>query len=844
MRILVAVISFLISIPFFAQESNYLKDRRDGKIYKTVSLGTQHWMAENLDVVAFLNGDLIAQATNFQEWEAAQINETPAWCYYAFNAENGKKYGKLYNWYAVIDPRGLAPEGWRIPSYSDWKTLENYAFYKGSTATSISQQLMSKTAWNDSVKGTDELKFNALPGGYHETYDSIGLGEIAYYWSDDFEKMVYLNSSLTDTFGIGSCQDGFDGNGFSVRCIKNNKKRCGKKSKIDLYNKYFEGMVYIDSANAFLNTYSLITANEKDSTYYQDHQLTRNNSKAFYLSDHEVTNGEYKEFVNWVRDSIARCIIVKSIADDDPLAEEKLKLAKFVDFPTENKDAEGNYFLLNWDFQPRLSIWEDPRYAPFLDILFYSTLKESYHGCRDLDNRQLNYRYSSPDNFTSINIYPDTLCWLRDNKDQLMTNIYFWHPVNNSFPVVGITYQQALAYCDWRTKMYYKEISKYAKSKRIADDYNFMFRLPTEEEWQNAARGIEIRNTEKVAYEQNGYMPDENGKYTSNYGTAILSSGLITKNLFDDGSLYTTRVYSYQPNSNGIYCLFGNVAEWVAETPKKEQFFHDYLSLRNLFANDYDPFKGKKVYITDPYTDSTYLVEQNSVEHQRLIELRLKYYEAWPSDSPEQVKAKFIQLYSIDEVHEPLVRELIRANDSIARNLGQNQTDKNKAEINRFNESISNEFANYYPSDEDLQNEYFINQRSYIKLYDFRNGTFVNYLDKDKNGYSDFSRLFDSFEIYQQNLKAINRAINPGDFYYDTLDDYINCRKVKGGSWIDQPHYLLLENSEIYNEDEASSKIGFRVAMDADGFPLRQEDKDRLNRRKKMTRKIEENYGK
>ncbi|MDB5013379.1 MAG: hypothetical protein JWQ25_1581 [Daejeonella sp.] len=98
----------------------------DGKIYKTKKISTQTWMAENLNVSHFANGDVIPEAKTADDWVKAGNDETPAWCYYDNDPIKGKKYGKLYNWYAVIDSRGLAPKGWKVPDRQDWYKLDSY----------------------------------------------------------------------------------------------------------------------------------------------------------------------------------------------------------------------------------------------------------------------------------------------------------------------------------------------------------------------------------------------------------------------------------------------------------------------------------------------------------------------------------------------------------------------------------------------------------------------------------------------------------------------------------------------------------------------------------------------
>lgn len=91
---------------------------------KEIVIGKQVWMSKNLNVDRFQNGDLIPEAKTREQWEIASKELKPAWCYFDNNPDNGEKYGRLYNYYAIIDPRGLAPKGWRIADDEDWKSLE------------------------------------------------------------------------------------------------------------------------------------------------------------------------------------------------------------------------------------------------------------------------------------------------------------------------------------------------------------------------------------------------------------------------------------------------------------------------------------------------------------------------------------------------------------------------------------------------------------------------------------------------------------------------------------------------------------------------------------------------
>jgi len=95
-------------------------------IAQQIKIGAQTWAAKNLDVSSFRNGDAITEAKTTAEWTAAGEQGKPAWCYYENDPANGAKYGKLYNWYAVNDPRVLAPKGWHMPSDEEWTILTDY----------------------------------------------------------------------------------------------------------------------------------------------------------------------------------------------------------------------------------------------------------------------------------------------------------------------------------------------------------------------------------------------------------------------------------------------------------------------------------------------------------------------------------------------------------------------------------------------------------------------------------------------------------------------------------------------------------------------------------------------
>lgn len=195
--------------------------------FNSVLIGQQEWMSKNLDVVRFRNGDVIMEAKTLDEWIIAGKKKQPAWCNFENDPINGIKYGKLYNWYAVNDKRGLAPIGWHVPSIEEWYQL---SVYHNDDAKSF----RNNTGWTIydtwSGNGTNKYNFIALPSGWRngdKTNLDIfpegwnGEGDYAYWWSSsvsELEKAWYFGviSNLNNFIR----QKSIFSDGFAVRCVK------------------------------------------------------------------------------------------------------------------------------------------------------------------------------------------------------------------------------------------------------------------------------------------------------------------------------------------------------------------------------------------------------------------------------------------------------------------------------------------------------------------------------------------------------------------------------------------------------------------------------------------------
>lgn len=193
----------------------------DGNVYKEIAIGGQTWMQENLNVSCYRNGEPVRHAKTDAEWLDAASRGEGAWCYYNNDPSNGARYGRLYNWYAINDPRGLAPEGWRIPNDGDWETLIEKL--GGEALAGGKMKTAGNQAWADPNQGADgSSRFDAQPGGIRGqdgTFRFSGLN--AFFWSNsEFSPAFAWYRSLGNhrPTAVRSGNDKLDG--LSVRCIR------------------------------------------------------------------------------------------------------------------------------------------------------------------------------------------------------------------------------------------------------------------------------------------------------------------------------------------------------------------------------------------------------------------------------------------------------------------------------------------------------------------------------------------------------------------------------------------------------------------------------------------------
>ncbi|MEY2970656.1 MAG: hypothetical protein RLZZ599_1029 [Bacteroidota bacterium] len=297
---------------------------------------------------------------------------------------------------------------------------------------------------------------------------------------------------------------------------------------------------------------------------------------AFWMDETEITNNEYRQFVAYVADSIARYVL----DDDQYFMPENDEGFRFIDYTQAGPLDPRNF----------------EKHKEDLYDLYYQG-DERFRGKRQFDTRKLMYHYEwfdlakaamlDRDKYDPMNrrefieeedvlIYPDTLCWARDftySFNEPMARVYFWHPKYDDYPVVGVNWHQARAFCMWRTirkNSYWDQQGFYPTTED--------FRLPSEYEWEYAARGGRIGNK----YPWGGpYARNSKGCMLANFKPLRGNYGV-------DGGVYPVRVDSYFPNDFGLYNMSGNVSEWTNTVwdEANNAFVHDLNGERQVYIKE------------------------------------------------------------------------------------------------------------------------------------------------------------------------------------------------------------------------------------------------------------------
>lgn len=355
--------------------------------------------------------------------------------------------------------------------------------------------------------------------------------------------------------------------------------------------------------------------------------------RAFYMDATEITNSEYREFVNWVRDSIIRMKLailadeVGKVPGDGGIGEYAFKDADTANMSVYEKYMFENYTGLGpTGYEGRkinrkidlifdTSKYPDEYYTEVMDTM-YLPLEDSYNGQRTWDVKKFKFQYSHMDIQEAarnrgvkrrdviikeeVEVYPDTAVWIRDfaySYNEPMHNDYFWHDAYSEYPVVGVTWKQAKAFCEWRTI----KKNAYQKSRKGAAMVN-TFRLPSEAEWEYAARG----GLQAATYPWGGpYTKSDRGCFMANFKP-------VRGDYAADQALYTVEAKSYEPNDYNLYNMAGNVAEWVDASYDPSSY--DFTSTINPSVNDKD--NKRKVVRGGSWKDVAYFLQVSSRDYE------------------------------------------------------------------------------------------------------------------------------------------------------------------------------------------------------------------------------------
>jgi gliding motility-associated lipoprotein GldK len=381
-----------------------------------------------------------------------------------------------------------------------------------------------------------------------------------------------------------------------------------------------KGMVFVNQGNFSMG------AGVQNNTYGVTSQPRTMQVSSFFMDETEITNNEYRQFVFWVTDSIVRRMLADAGVEGEYQIEEN-EYGEPLTPPKLNKKTKIR--------------WNDPETREALNDLYVAE-KDRYFGRREIDASKLNYEYYWIDyadaarkeagvqnkeeyrgtlytarprglnNRTAfvhkerINVYPDTLCWVHDytySMNDDFTRNYFCSSAYDNYPVVGVSWLQAKAFCIWRSHF----LNDYLESINYAHMNDF--RLPSEAEWEFASRG----GIAAESYPWGGpYVRNPNGCFLANYEP-------LRGAYDDDGGVRTLIVGHYAPNDYGLYDMSGNVSEWCADAYDENTY---------IVANALSPFYNYNAKESDPIAQKRKVVRGGSWKDQKyFIQVQTRSYE-------------------------------------------------------------------------------------------------------------------------------------------------------------------------------------------------------------------------
>ena len=343
---------------------------------------------------------------------------------------------------------------------------------------------------------------------------------------------------------------------------------------------------------------------EEDILYALNNRPKQVSVQAFFMDDTEITNNEYRQFVNWVRDSIVSITYAQEpyiMTDDEGGTRINWAEAEFIDYDDEElqntidglyyKEADQVGFVKGFD--TRKFIYE---------YNYFDLQKAAIEMAADPTKDRREFIISD----NKVPIYPDTLVWIRDfaySYNDPMAQVYFYHPGYDDYPVVGVNWKQASAFCHWRT-LYYNKYAYEVEEPGVND-----FRLPTEAEWEYAARG------------GRRFAPYPwGGPYTRNSrGCFLMNFKPLRGNYPADGGFYPVKTTAYFPNDYGLYNMAGNVSEWTWSAYDQSAYVYQHDMNPNYIyqAEDNDPATLKrKVIRGGSWKDVAYFCQTSTRDYE------------------------------------------------------------------------------------------------------------------------------------------------------------------------------------------------------------------------------------
>lgn len=364
--------------------------------------------------------------------------------------------------------------------------------------------------------------------------------------------------------------------------------------------------------------------------------------RSFYMDETEITNSEYRQFVEWVKDSTmrTRLAILADMNGIKPGDGKGKKGGSIGDFAFNDADPEkmtaydkymyDNYYSIGTaddeyagrKLNKKVKLIKDPKLYPdeyYVEVMdsMYLPIEASYNGLRTVDVDKLKFRYSWMDiqaaakakvgkrkdfiKTEEVKVYPDTTVWIKDfaySYNEPMHNDYFWHKAYGDYPVVGVKWTQAKAFCAWRTL----NKNTYIKAKKKGYDQINSFRLPSEAEWEYSARG----GLQSATYPWGGpYTKNDRGCFLANFKP---SRGDYAA----DQALYTVEAKSYEPNGYNLYNMAGNVSEWTDDSYDANAY--EYVSTMN--PNVFNTSNKRKVVRGGSWKDVAYFLQVSTRDYE------------------------------------------------------------------------------------------------------------------------------------------------------------------------------------------------------------------------------------